>query len=575
MTDSHDVTAARPVTVRQHPAARGPYGRLAPAYGPDAQKAFATPIDAAFAPWIRHARFAPPGPGRAALTMPAMTIAPAAAAAWQRPTAEPDTTPEPAVAADASFAEPPSPPPEVMEASDAPAMPVEPDAAQAVEADMADQPPIHMPFWRAAPPEPAADMVADEPDEPTGAEPPGLGLAAEPELGEEPPTATLDPLPVEEAVPPAAPIDAPPPAAVTADEPIDPPPPVDLPASEAATPTVAPHPVAEEPPGQTAYWATPAEAAKGADSLAWTPPVDLAPGAPRPTPAMAGLWATTPATPGDAFADLPGDPPPARRRNRLAIAGGVAALLAACIAGAVFLPRLLTTGGIPAATFNAPMMVLRAATVGRVASVAVSNGQSVEPSTLLLTIHTEPQPDPAASLLQDRLEAARGRLAALDDALTQPTPNTDAGRSRLADLRSQRAAAANDVAQLRDGVAHLPARLATDQPVRAGIHGVIRSLEAQAGTLTASGVPLVRMLDCDHAFLTVGPNSKQLHAGESVQVRLPNLPPVAATVRDSSGVAEPPNALVIAPAPGAFVAVLSGSCPIGATATVTPSFAGS
>ena len=112
----------------------------------------------------------------------------------------------------------------------------------------------------------------------------------------------------------------------------------------------------------------------------------------------------------------------------------------------------------------------------------------------------------------------------------------------MADLRSQRAAAANDVAQLRDGVAHLPARLPTDQPVRAGIHGVIRSLEAQAGTLTASGVPLVRMLDCDHAFLTVGPNSKQLHAGESVQVRLPNLPPVAATVRESSGVAEPPNA---------------------------------
>ena len=149
------------------------------------------------------------------------------------------------------------------------------------------------------------------------------------------------------------------------------PPPVDLPPTEAATPTVAPHPVAEEAPGQTAYWATPAEAANGADSLAWTPPVDLAPGAPRPTPAMAGLWATTPATPGDAFADLPGDPPPARRRNRLAIAGGVAALLAACIAGAVFLPRLLTTGGIPAATFNAPMMVLRAATVGRVASVAV------------------------------------------------------------------------------------------------------------------------------------------------------------------------------------------------------------
>ncbi len=333
----------------------------------------------------------------------------------------------------------------------------------------------------------------------------------------------------------------------------------------------------DAPVAPSVYWATPSNAAPGAESLAWTPPPPATEpaGVERSAPAAAGLWSAEPVPTGQEFGTPP--TPRARRldRRRVAtLAGGGAALLAACVAGVLILPRLLTGSGIPAATFNAPMMVLRAAVVGRVAAVAVTNGQSVEPSTLLLTIHTEPQPDPAMSLLQDRLEAARGRLAALDDALTQPTPNTDAGRARVADLRSQRAAAANDMAQLRDAAAHMVAPLPADQPVKAGVHGVIRSLEAQAGTPTAAGVPLVRMLDCDHAFLTVAPGAP-LHAGEAVQVRLPNLPAVAATVRNSAGIAEPPNSLVIAPAPGAFVAVLSGSCPIGATATVTPSLTGS
>ncbi len=323
------------------------------------------------------------------------------------------------------------------------------------------------------------------------------------------------------------------------------------------------------PAAQPAYWAT-------ADSLAWPPPAPSEPGeAKRATPAMAGLWATEPVVAdGDNRLAQDNRPRMGRGARIAAIAAGAVVLVAACIAAILVVPRLLTQSSVPIATFNAPMMVLRAAGVGRVASVQVTNGQSVQPATVLLTIHTDPLPDPAASLLRDRLEAAQGRLAALDDALTQPTANTDAGRAHLADLRSQRAAAANDVAQLKDAVANIPAKPPTDQPVRAGVHGVVRSLEAQTGMPTAGGVPLVRMLDCDHAFLTV-PSTAQLHAGEAVQVKLANLAAVPATVRSSSGIAEPPDALVIAPAPGAFVPLLSGSCPVGATATITPSITGS
>jgi multidrug resistance efflux pump len=162
----------------------------------------------------------------------------------------------------------------------------------------------------------------------------------------------------------------------------------------------------------------------------------------------------------------------------------------------------------------------------------------------------------------------------LNQSLAQTTPATDAGRARIADLRRQRATAVIDVAQLQDAVTNIPPAKSIDLPVKAGVHGVIRSLEARAGTMTAAGVPLVRMLDCDHAFLTVGPESK-LRAGQAVQVRLPNLPPVPATVRQSAGIAEPPDSLVIATAPGAFVGQLSGSCPIGATASVMPSMTGS
>ena len=343
-------------------------------------------------------------------------------------------------------------------------------------------------------------------------------------------------------------------------------------------PFVLPEPVVTvatpaEPEAVVAFWAASTDPAHADDPLAAelpdspAPPGDAPDGLPtQPAPARDPFWATDPVLDDDLDGPLL-----RRRRRRLLVPAlaGLALLAMLGVAGILLLPQIFVRHGVPAATFNAPMMVLRAANLGRVTSVAVSNGQSVEPSTVLMTLRSDPPPDPAATLLRDRLEAARNRLASLDDALAQSTPNTDAGRARLADLRRQRVTAATDAAQLQDGVANIPPKVATDVPVRAGVHGVVRSLETQNGATIAAGAPLVRMLDCDHAFLTTAPEAT-LHPGDVVAVRLPNLPPVAATVRRSSGIAEPTDALVIAPAVGAFIGQLSGSCPIGATATVTP-----
>ncbi len=104
-----------------------------------------------------------------------------------------------------------------------------------------------------------------------------------------------------------------------------------------------------------------------------------------------------------------------------------------------------------------------------------------------------------------------------------------------------------------------------DKPVLAGVHGMIRSVETVPGADLAPGVPLVRLQDCDRAFLTV-PAAAALGAGQSVQVRLQNLPLLSGTVRESAGIMEPPNALVVGLAPGSVI----GACPVGASATITP-----
>ncbi len=79
------------------------------------------------------------------------------------------------------------------------------------------------------------------------------------------------------------------------------------------------------------------------------------------------------------------------------------------------------------------------------------------------------------------------------------------------------------------------------------MRGVVLSLDAQPGTHTTAGTSLAQLADCGRAFLILLPGREDLHAGESVQVNLPPLPPFVGTVRASTGVAEPADALVVGP----------------------------
>jgi biotin carboxyl carrier protein len=266
----------------------------------------------------------------------------------------------------------------------------------------------------------------------------------------------------------------------------------------------------------------------------------------------------------------PAEPdPPKTKRARwpreatiAAAAGGVAVASALLV---LLLPGVLPDSHGTVAVFNAPMIVLRASGPGRITSVAVKTGQAVDPSSLLMVIRTAPKPDPTAATAQSRLEAAQQRVTALNEAIAQASLTGDAARGRGIELRRQRDAAAAELAAAQEAAARSITPDAAEQPVLAGVHGVIWSLEAQAGADTVAGAPLVRMIDCDHPFLTVANNSG-LRAGDAVVVRLPDLPPVRATVRAASGVAEPPGGLVVAPA----AASLPRDCPIGASATVSP-----
>ena len=263
--------------------------------------------------------------------------------------------------------------------------------------------------------------------------------------------------------------------------------------------------------------------------------------------------------------DVPPERRPGTKRPIRLAAFGAGLAVAAGIAAVLLLPRVFATRPLAMGVLNAPVMVLRAAGAGRVTEVSVTPGQTVGPATALLTIQTAPPADPAAAVRRARIEAARTRLSALDHELAQPVSIGDAGRTRVADLREQRAEAAGELASAQEAAAQMPPAQAVDRPILAGVHGLVRSLEVQSGAETVSGLALIRLLDCDQAFLTV-PHNANLRPGQAVRVRVPGLPVIAAQVRQSVGVAEPPDSLVIP----VGASLLGGACPVGAAAVIGP-----
>lgn len=232
------------------------------------------------------------------------------------------------------------------------------------------------------------------------------------------------------------------------------------------------------------------------------------------------------------------------------VAAAAATLLIAAVA-AIILPRVFLTAETATALFTAPMLVLRAVAAGEVTNVAVTIGQPVEPATPLLTIHVDPLPDAALGELRSRLTQARARQSALDDPSATPA------------MRRQAAA---EIDQLQRAIANTTTAGAVNQPILAGIRGVVWSLDAAAGARLSAGDPLVQLADCGRAFLVLRDGGGALQAGQTVVIRMPGLRPFHGIVRPSAGAAEPPNTMVIDPT--GFAAVAPGACPVGTSAEI-------
>ncbi len=287
------------------------------------------------------------------------------------------------------------------------------------------------------------------------------------------------------------------------------------------------------------------------------PPVDeTVSSVPTPIPtAPAGKLATLYVRPETAV------PPRPKRRGRpwAARPVGMASLAGAVVVAAlifVVIPKLLFTPPTLKTMFTAPMLVLRAVGPGSVTSVGVSIAQAVEPSTVLLTIHANPLSDAAVEDLKTRLAQARAREMALDALGAAPATSR------------QKDAAAAEVDQLQKAIAAAGGSGTGDQPILAGVRGIVWALDAQPGTRLKAGDPLAQLADCGRAFLVVQGATSALRAGQTVLIRMPDVRPFHGTVRPSSGVAEPQNTLVIDPT--GFAAAAPNACPVGVTAEVQP-----
>jgi multidrug resistance efflux pump len=236
----------------------------------------------------------------------------------------------------------------------------------------------------------------------------------------------------------------------------------------------------------------------------------------------------------------------------------------ACIVGAVVLagllfiviPKMLASQTTLKTMFTAPMLVLRAVGPGEITNVAVTIGQPVEPSTVLLTIHANPLSDAAVDDLKTRLTQARARQTGLEGAAATPATSR------------QKEAAAAEVDALQKALAAAGGSGGADQPILAGVRGIVWSLDAQAGGKLQAGDPLAQLADCGRAFLVLQGAPSTLKAGQTVLIRMPGVRPFHGTVRPSAGVAEPPNTLVIDPT--GFSAASPNACPVGATAEIKP-----
>ena len=297
---------------------------------------------------------------------------------------------------------------------------------------------------------------------------------------------------------------------------------------------------------------------------------------PIPTTPVEKLVSLYPQT--NAAAMAPASPKRSKRRwtsRPIGIATIVGCIVVAALAFIV-VPKMLSSPASLKTMFTAPMLVLRAVGPGTIANVSVTIGQAVEPSTVLLTIHTDPLSDSALDDLKTRLAQAKARQAALDDA---PTPTSTARRPKDAaasfqvydtdhppPTQRQKDAAAAEVDRLQKAVANAGGSGAADQPILAGVHGIVWSLDAQTGGHLLAGDPLAQLADCGRSFLVVQGNAATLKAGQTVLIRMPGVRPFHGTVRASNGIAEPANTLVVDPT--GFSAVAPNACPVGTTAEI-------
>jgi multidrug resistance efflux pump len=318
-------------------------------------------------------------------------------------------------------------------------------------------------------------------------------------------------------------------------------------------PAIAEAPAAQEaewPPGPTFSPPIPDESATpGRDFSVFRTPT---PARPPSGFKLGALYRST------QVGDRPAVATPGGRRwlgRPIAVVAAVAGLVIAILL-AIILPFVLSSPPTFTAMFTAPMLVLRAVGPGQITTVPVTIGQPVQPSTVLLTIHVNPLPDAVLDDMRSRLAQARTRQAALDD------PAAPAA------ARRQKDAAAAEIDQMQKAIANAGGSTPVDQPILAGVRGIVWSLDAQPGAVLKAGDPLAQLADCGRAFLVVQEAQSLLKAGQTVLIRMPGLRPFHGTVRASAGVAEPAKTLVVEPT--GFAAVSPNACPVGTSAEIQP-----